>query len=50
MGLVAKRTNQVMEELDLPPPDVLVVKRGWKLNQSPLVNNLISHAYVMKHL
>ena len=34
--------------LQLPAPNLFRESRGWKLNQSPMTNDLISHAYVMK--
>ena len=53
MVLVAWRTNEVMKELKLSvsTPDLWggeSRERGWRLNQSQMVNDLINHVYVMK--
>ena len=35
-------------ELSFPPPDLQGGKRGWSLNQLPMIDDLIKQAYVMK--
>ena len=35
-------------ELSVPPPNVQGSERGWKLNQLPMANDLIHHAFAMK--
>ena len=47
MGPITRGTNSVMRGLELSPPDLWGGKRGWRLSQSPVGNNVINHAYVM---
>ena len=35
--------------LSVPPLNLQSAKRGWRVNPSPMANDLISCAYVMKH-
>ena len=35
--------------LSVPPTNLQRAKRGWRVNPSPMANDLISCAYVMKH-
>ena len=48
--LVASGTNHVTRGLELSgsPTDLQQGERGWRLNQLPLANDLISHAYITK--
>ena len=49
-GLVARRPNHVIRELELsvPPLDFQGGEKGLRLNQYPLANDLVNHDYVMK--
>lgn len=35
-------------ELAVPPPDLLGGERAWRLYQSPMANDLIIYAYIIK--
>ena len=50
MGLVAKETKHVIRGLALSfqTPNLWGGERSWRLNQSPVANELINHAYVTK--
>lgn len=43
VGLAARRPHHV----SVPPPDFQRGAGGWRLNQSPIANELISQACVM---
>lgn len=50
MGLVVRGTNHVMSGLELSAlvPRHPGMERDWRLDQSPMVNDLINHDNVMK--
>ena len=52
MGVVVRRTNQVIKKLKLsvPPPDLWRGERDWRLKQLPLANDFINHACVRNAL
>ena len=49
-GLVVRKSNHVIKglELSVPPLNLQGRATGWRLNQSTIVNGLISCVYVMK--
>ena len=49
-ALVARRTNHVIRGLELLLPLPWPPRRtdSWRLNQSPMANDLINHTYIMK--
>lgn len=52
LGLIARRTNHGIGGLEPsvspPPPHIWGWERDWRLNPSPVANDIISHACVMK--
>lgn len=46
---MSRRTNHVIRGLELSAPlPTTLTSRGWRLNQSLVANDLISHAYTIK--